>query len=220
LDRKLTELTIPKEIEQLLLVKLKPTSKAQPLKEYDLLKALTAAGYPQFDTSGDTLALFQAHFMLFHLLYRLQPIWQVEGHGKLNIHTLSLYFEPEMKTETEENSQTLSESPVLLHPTGEFDGLKAYYLDFEHYHQTQTEEVQAMLDDFWISFAKGGYSQKDRSLSERQARRLLNLPDSGELTHEQIKRHYQQARSQHHPDKGGSADTFHQMTLAYQTLTF
>lgn len=215
----MTELTIPKDIEQRLLATLKPACKAQPLKEYDLLKALTAAGYPQFDTSGDPLALFQAHFMLFHLLYRLQPIWQAAGHGKLNIHTLSLYFEHEIETETSEKNQTLPESPVLPHPIEEFDGLKAYYLDFEHYRQTQNEQVQAMLDDFWISFAKGGYARENKNLSERQARQRLNLPEHGTLTREQIKRHYQKARSQYHPDKGGCAETFNQVTQAYQILT-
>jgi len=41
---------------------------------------------------------------------------------------------------------------------------------------------------------------------------------SATATQEEIKAAYRQLRSQHHPDRGGDADTFHKIQMAYEQL--
>ncbi len=179
-----------------------------PLKEYDLLKTLTQAGYAEFDLSGSELQLFQAHFMLFHLLYRLQDQWQAAGKGSLEIHTLGIFFK---KTDKIPKSPVLPDEKDAL---ATFDSLKAYYLDFSAYYNTQEEEIQALLDGFWHRFITG---QANSNLSQQQALELFELTPP--FSAHTLKQRYRQLRQHTHPDKGGSNQAFQQVIEAYEILT-
>jgi len=202
---------ISAELEQLIWQVV--TQHSPPLKEFHLLKTLAQAGYTQFELGKDELSLFQAHFMLFHLLYRLQNQWLEAGLGILHIHTLEIRFEPFEKAEN------LSESPALPPKTANldrFDPLKAYYLDFSAYYQTQSDEVQQLLEDFWLTFGRQPTRQTQGNLSYQQALTLFELEPS--FSAQILKQRYRQLRQQTHPDKGGSASDFQQVLEAYEIL--
>jgi len=60
------------------------------VREYDFLLILRDLGLPIFSemTSGDSLQMFRAHFILFHLLYCLRDLMYHEKKGSLEIHCL------------------------------------------------------------------------------------------------------------------------------------
>ncbi|GAB6034006.1 DNA-J related domain-containing protein [Galenea microaerophila] len=207
----LTEPHISTELEQLIWQTI--TQSAHPLKEYDLLKTLSQAGYAQFDLGQDELTLFQAHFMLFHLLYRLQNRWAEQGKGQLHIHVLDIHFDC-FKT-----GENVSKSPVLLSTDADlsaFDPLKAYYLDFSAYYQTQSDEVKSLLEDFWRTFMHRPSLRRQKGMAYQQALTLFALePDFDQQT---LKQRFRQLRQQTHPDKGGSAAAFQQVLEAYEVL--
>ena len=206
---------ITAELEQLIWQNIPHTTDPTKatLKEYDLLKCLAQAGYEQFKLGNQPLHLFQAHFMLFHLLYRLQNKWFQAGLGILHIHSLKIEFEPFEKAENLPKSPAPGSKSIQLE---HFDPLKAYYLDFSAYYQTQTEEVQQLLESFWHAFARQSISTSTNQMSYQQALSLFEL--SPPFSPQQLKQRYRQLRQATHPDRGGSAETFQKVQTAYQCL--
>lgn len=202
---------IPAELEQLIWQVV--TQHSSPLKEYHLLKTLAQAGYTQFELGKDALSLFQAHFMLFHLLYRLQNQWLEAGLGTLYIHTLEIRFEPFEKAE---NLSKFPAQPSKTANLDRFDPLKTYYLDFSAYYQTQSDEVRQLLKDFWLTFAQQPFQRIQGNLSYQQALTLFDLEPS--FSPQTLKQRYRQLRQQTHPDKGGNASDFQQVLEAYEIL--
>ena len=47
-------------------------------------------------------------------------------------------------------------------------------------------------------------------------RQILGIDASAKVTPEQVEQRYRTLRSAHHPDKGGSAETFHAVQVAYE----
>ena len=79
--------TLPEHFESLLWELLKTR---QSITEYELMRYLSEEGFPEFKPDLDPLTLFRSHFLLFHLLYRLQDRWFSENRGQLNIHTTDI----------------------------------------------------------------------------------------------------------------------------------
>lgn len=157
------------------------------LSEYDLFAALHAAGDSRFDitTLRDSFSLFCSHFRLFNALYRLrEQLWQ-EQLGELIINPLRVVLRPFDVGE----SETRQLAGV--------DPLRDYYLDITHLEQTTAEQVEQMLEKFWVRL--------EGSERRREALAVLELTDPIDAT--AIKLHYRKLVMKHHPDRGG--DTVH-----------
>lgn len=165
-------------------------------KEYDLMQALNRAGYEFFQLELDELAIFQKHFLLFHFLYQLQETWWQQKIGYLEIHTLQIQLHP-----ISQNTTPATDDP-----------LKTYYLDASQLETTQQEDVLKLLDSFWQkykNFLPEDVINADKSI----------LQIDGELNQQSLKQQYRLLCQQHHPDKGGENETFHQIQQAYQRLS-
>lgn len=194
---------IPQELEATLLQLLQQ----QTWQEHALLKRLEQQGYSQFAPSLDTLELFQAHFLLFHILYRLQDKWRSNKIGELSIFTLAIQLDPFIpfpsKTSTMEDKASVDLTSR--------DELKAYYLDFSAYRNTQAQEVQNLLDQFWEQLQKQPLPHQIE-----QALTLFKLDTP--FNQNQLTQRYRQLAQKHHPDKGGETNAFQNITHHYHLL--
>ncbi len=156
----------------------------QGIDEYSLIKRL-AADFPDspFAVAGalrEPLALFQLHFLLFHQLYRLAD--QVAAQDlQLDIHALSIRLGPRMP-----GREALQRE----------DPLRAYYLDWAQWVETNTADVERLLGDF--------YQGKTNVPADEHAAALQLFELQEPLTPKDVKQRHRQLLSQHHPDRGGS----------------
>lgn len=186
---------IPIELEQVIFSEL---SVDVPVKEYELMQQLHLKGFEMFQPSLDELTLFRAHFLLFHILYRLQDKWLAEKALWLEIHSLSLQL------------YDLNNSVQLPIQDSQ---LKQYYLNYEHFLTTQATEVQALLNDFWSRFSK------HLNAEELQIHlTILALPTDKPLTRKALNSQYRHLSQRHHPDKGGDKEQFQQINHAVSEL--
>ncbi|WP_157792618.1 DNA-J related domain-containing protein [Thiomicrospira microaerophila] len=195
-----TQPAIPQALEATLLELIQTSPKG--ISEHLLLKQLAERGYPEFAPSLEPLKLFQAHFLLFHLLYRLQAPWRQQGLGDLDIHCLSIRFKP---------------APPLSHDCALAvnDSLRDYYLDYHHYRETQSADVVKLLDDFWQTFA--GVKPTHHPDID-QARKTLDIAPDQPLNKAIIDQAYRRLCQVHHPDKGGHTAEFQKISQAAATL--
>lgn len=177
-------------------------------KEYDLLKTLVKFGFKQFTPSLEPLELFRSHFLLFHLLYRLQDKWQQEQKGILAIHSLEIRLLSAKQTNTTDIASLadFGETPPEV---------KAYYLDYSTFLETQEKEVIELLDSFWNSFGERPV-QHTINISKEESINILQI--DGHLSTEQINRQFRRLSQVHHPDKGGDADAFRKLCEARDRL--
>ena len=176
------------------------------IAEHALLKQLSQAGYAVFTPSLEPLELFQAHFLLFHILYRLADKWQQAGHGRLVIDCLKIYFQ----TESDLNFSAFDQTALARD-----DSLKRYYLDYQHYRDTQTQDVVDLLDQFWKQLS--GVPTANTSEIE-QAKLTLEMSIHQEISLEQVNLQYRKLCFIHHPDRGGDTQTFQKINQAAQLL--
>ena len=176
---------------------------AQPtgIAEHAFLKQLSQAGYAVFTPSLEPLELFQAHFLLFHILYRLTDKWQQAGHGRLVIDCLNIHFQTESDLDMTHSAQT---------DLARDDSLKRYYLDYQHY-----RDVVDLLDQFWKQLS--GVLTASPSEIE-QAKQVLELEIHAEISLDQLNRQYRKLCFIHHPDRGGDTQTFQKINQAAQVL--
>lgn len=174
---------------------------AEPLSEFQLLKALQEAPYHLLPKSAfdDNTLLFQVHFTLYNALYRMQH----QG-----IKTKSFYLDI-LPTKIEK--LPFSEKNSLGQELATEDKLKRYYLDWNNFSETTADDIDAMLENFWKRLA-GKYSEQE--LEPYLAKMDFNtLP-----TKSVLKARYLQLSNQWHPDKGGDAKAFSELNDAYQIL--
>ena len=167
------------------------------LNEVSLFNALDdqgIAGFSRSEREGD-LALFRRHFLLFHVLYRLRDRLRSEQRAELEIHTLK--------------------SRLLPYHAGEralavgHDALRDYYLDLDNLHDTDEEELQALIGEFW---------EKMNALDHREkALRVLGL--EGDEPFEAVKGRYRRLAARHHPDRGGDPHHFREIRSAFEALS-
>lgn len=166
------------------------------VSEHALLQSLADRGLGLFgvDYFHSTLGLFQAHFLLFHCLYRLRNTLRSTRQGDLDIHCLCIRLLP--------HRDESCDYPAMPEP------LAAYYLDLDNLESTGEADVLAMLDSFWKKFAAD--ERRDEALSVLQ----LSAPAS----HDDIKRQYRRLAMQHHPDRGGDPAQFQRLEWAMGVL--
>ncbi|MBF0502641.1 MAG: DnaJ domain-containing protein [Candidatus Riflebacteria bacterium] len=171
----------------------------QGLSEFELLTLLRECNMPVFAESGldEPLNLFRTHFLLFHLLYRLREHLRKSGTGDLDIHCLRILLLPP--------SREFAHDEIL---PGIPDKLREYYLNLKNLHETERDEVDAMLRGFW--------SKYERCKTRPAALTTFGLET--EATPEDIRRRYRELVMTHHPDRGGDAERFHAVIEAAAIL--
>ncbi|MEH6501372.1 MAG: DNA-J related domain-containing protein [Pseudoalteromonas distincta] len=175
------EQLLPEGFEKRLLAELQ--ANPQGIDEFSLIRRL-AVLFPDSlfaapDALRQPLKLFQLHFLLFHLLYRLADRIADEGRY-LEMHTLRIVL-----------MERPAGQPALVKP----DLLRAYYLDWSQWANTHAEDVQQLL----AGVHQGPLSVPDDQLADALALFDLKVPASpGE-----IKKRYRTLVQRHHPDKGG-----------------
>lgn len=153
------------------------------LSEYALLQRLRDDRRSGFapGRSEDPHALFRMHFLLFHLLYRLREALHRDSAGDLEIHTLKIRW----------HNPVHSHSQALARP----DPLAAYYLDLDNLHASSRADIERMLGQFWVRFAR--FDRRGAALA------VLELPADADA--DSILRQYRRLAMRHHPDRGGDA---------------
>lgn len=166
------------------------------LSEYALLKWLEsqAEGLPIERDDSDQLTLFRSHFILYHLLYRLQGRLHTERRGSLSISPLCIRIE----------ADSLSGVGLIEH-----DPLRAYYLDLAELERTTADDVATLLDSFW--------RRLEAWHACRGALEVLGFIDEVPEFAE-VRRRYRQLCMRHHPDRGGDTTTLQTINEAMAQL--
>ncbi|WEJ61664.1 DNA-J related domain-containing protein [Thiomicrorhabdus lithotrophica] len=201
--------TLPEHFESLIWELLKTR---QSISEYELMRYLSEEGFPEFKPDLDPLTLFRSHFLLFHLLYRLQDQWFSENRGLLSIHTTDIHLQ---EIDLAANSEDASQQDSLQAPQVD-DSIKSYYLDYSEFLNTQEDDVLRLIDDFWIRMA--GYSIQPIGEEVRlQAQQRLDL-EGQTLSVQIVKQQFRCLCQKNHPDKGGDPQIFRQICDAKEVL--
>ncbi len=178
--------------------------KKQPdgISEFDILTELKQR-LPEFSqlSDGQNLQLFRQHFLIMNALYQLQTrLWQEEN---LTLSILSTRITLSHTSQAiRSDSTTLSDSVDAK--------LAAYYLDWNEYEHTGTEQVKEMLDGFYKGISLTG--DRDAALS------TLEFESNNNPSKTDIKQQYRKLAQQHHPDRGGDQEAFISLREAYEYL--
>ncbi|CAJ1896997.1 MULTISPECIES: DNA-J related domain-containing protein [Aeromonas] len=143
---------------------------------------------------GDEQQLFRLNFLIMNALYQLQAELHDEGWWLL-ISTLDIRIEPLAPRNT---ASALARG----------EALRSYYLDWQVFWQTDREEVEALLGSFWRAYARDEH--------RAEALTLFALPAGAGP--DAIRRRWRELALQHHPDRGGDADTFIRLRWAWEHL--
>ena len=180
-------------IEQTLLIEALDSllSDGRAVSEFELLQLLKDPPWQLFGESSfqDNLSLFQAHFVLFHCLYRLRADWLAENKGYLKISAL--------------NIQRYADISSYPEAPGEQE-LADYYLDWQNLINTDAREVENLLDSFWQKFGQIRYWQAPDEDEIVAAFAHFKLETQADW--KQVKKIYLKYQSLAHPDKGGDAE--------------
>ncbi|MFQ2198740.1 DNA-J related domain-containing protein [Aeromonas hydrophila] len=142
----------------------------------------------------EQLQLFRLNFLIMNALYQLQAELHGEGWW-LVISTLDIRLEP---LATREGGSALARG----------EALRSYYLDWQVFWQTDREEVETQLGSFWRAC--------ERDEHRAEALTLFALPTGAQP--DAIRRRWRELALQHHPDRGGDADTFIRLRWAWEHL--
>jgi DnaJ-domain-containing protein 1 len=168
----------------------------QGISEFDLLRELQRERDGDFgpETFRDELAMFRAHFLLFHALYRLRDYLFGQQFALLEIHVLDIRLTP-----WREGHATALATP---------DPMREYYLNLDHLENTTVQDVEELLGRFWV-----GYFANEKRAQALQVLGLDNAADSAE-----IEQSYRKLAMRHHPDRGGDEQQFQQIQQAITVL--
>ena len=168
------------------------------LSAHDLLQQL--AHHPVFEqlselNSQPQLQLFRKNFLLMNGLYQLQR--SLQGGGiYLSVSALESRFET--KAAGRADSRELEQA----------DPVRDYFLDWSNFHETDEQDVLALLEGFWLRYFSAG------ELTDARARLGVEAGASAA----EIKQRYRELAALHHPDKGGDEATFIEIRQAYEQL--
>lgn len=166
------------------------------IAEHRLLKRLQRDNPDHFPARlfADDLALFRAHFLLFHALYKLRDSWFNEGRGALEIDPRAIRLVPQSADAGE---------ALAAH-----DPMRSYYLDLNNLTDTTADNVATLLGDFWVRYYAG--SRRTEALA------VLGLTADADLGAAQ--RRYRELAMTHHPDRGGDSEAFREIQEAIAVL--
>ncbi|MFM5428060.1 DNA-J related domain-containing protein [Aeromonas veronii] len=164
-------------------------------KVHELMAALRQQGAIPVLADDEQLQLFRVNFLIMNALYQLQAELYEEGWW-LVISTLDIRLEP------------LAENLQTNHGFALGENLRSYYLDWQVFWQTDRAEVEALLNRFWHAYDGEGH--------KAEALALLELNEGA--SQEAIRRRWRELALQHHPDRGGNAETFIRIRWAWEVL--
>ncbi|MCX7127260.1 DNA-J related domain-containing protein [Aeromonas sp.] len=164
-------------------------------KVHELMADLRQQGAIPPLADDEQLQLFRVNFLIMNALYQLQAeLWQ-EGWW-LVISTLDIRLEP------------LADKSKASHAFALSENLRSYYLDWQVFWQTDRAEVETLLNRFWRAY--DGEGHKEEALA------LFQLDEKA--SQEAIRRRWRELALQHHPDRGGNAETFIRIRWAWEYL--
>jgi len=164
------------------------------ISEHTLIRQLRDEGLAPFADAvlADELHLFQVHFTLFHLLYRLRDRFRRERRWELHISPLNIAL--------------YSYQPGRA-ALAAADPLRSYYLDPKNL-DTDRGELGRLLDGFWRRLRAG--DERQEALAVLELSEPVDLPT--------IKRRYRLLAMRHHPDRGGDTGTLQDLNRAMDVL--
>ncbi|SNY46506.1 DnaJ domain-containing protein [Arsukibacterium tuosuense] len=154
------------------------------------------------------LQRFQQHFVLYHLLYRLQTEWLATGEGFLSIGLAKVSL-----------LDTGSANTAILAADTDNRSRREYYTDWQNFYAMSEQLLDDYLQQFWQFYSKG--ERDEPQLSPAQAEELLQLTHGFNLA--QLKKAYRSQALLYHPDRHtdrtkGNAAKFIRIRQAYQLL--
>jgi DnaJ-domain-containing protein 1 len=164
-------------------------------KVHELMAALRQQGAIPLLADDEQLQLFRVNFLIMNALYQLQAELHDAGWW-LVISSLDIRLEP------------LADTPEASHAFTIGENLRSYYLDWQVCWQTDRAEVEALLNRFWRAY--DGEGHKEEALA------LLELNEGA--SQEAIRHRWRELALQHHPDRGGNAETFIRIRWAWECL--
>ena len=164
------------------------------LSELALIRALqqppwSVLGEIDFRTPA---AIYPAHFLLFHTLYRWRSELSEMGEETLEINALRIRLRPLKDSQRAELDRA--------------DPLQAFYLDLENY-ALEADTIDRMIDDFW----RGIQRPADTELASACQRLDIACPPESLHT---ARSSFRRLAMKHHPDRGGSTGTLQQLNEA------
>jgi len=193
-----------------------------PCYESTLLREV----FPEMEIlQTDPLLLYQNHFLLFHVLYRLQDEFYRAGQY-LFVHFMRTqvvpYPEEGLCRFFDDAWGRFCATPCQSEPLycdfhrnmiGEtaLDELsvKHFYLDAQNFYKLDADTAQAFIQGTWELLTH--YEAYQRSFD------ILGIPETSNLN--VIKRRFKHLAKQYHPDRGAqSAEKFHEINNAYQLI--
>lgn len=169
---------------------------SEEMGEYALLKLLQQDKRvgPLLDTAtGEPLALYRAHFLLFHALYLLADELAQSQQALLEVSPLVIRW-----CDYRAGQQHLTQP----------DAVREYYFDWQNYEKTDAQEVDELIASFWVGLHR--LDNRDDALA------ALGLTDP--VDDETIRKVYQRLAMQHHPDRGGDDEKIQAINAAVKLL--
>jgi hypothetical protein len=180
-----------------------PAAKDKSLTEQYLLSRLGLKLTMDTELSPD-LQRFQQHFVLYHLLYRLQTEWLTTGEGFLSICLAKVT----LLTTDSPASHELAEH-------NDNSSRREYYINWQNFYAMSEQLLDDYLQQFWQRYSN--VEVNTALLSAEQAQQCLQLNPDFTLT--ELKKAYRRKALLLHPDRAsGDVEKFRQIQQAYQQL--
>ena len=192
----LLPLNIPlEELENLIFDHLE--TRVSGISEYDLIQHLRNQNCfslnPDELLSSDSLIMFQIHFIVFHALYRLRDRFRILESNELDLNPVCIRLLSFTRGDT---------------ALAEFDALYDYYMDINNLAETRSEDVDKMLERFWLRLDN----------SERRTEALKELELEDPVSNDIIREQYRRLAMKHHPDRGGETEKLQRINTAVSIL--
>lgn len=171
--------------------------RSQGISEYDLIQYLREQELFNLDPdellSSDSLVMFRIHFIVFHALYRLRDRVRQQALNDIDLNPVCIQLQ-----------QYRSNESALV----EYDALYEYYMDADNLVNTGSEDVDEMLQRFWLRLDN----------SERRAEALKELELKDPVSDDVIRKQYRRLAMKHHPDRGGEREKLQRINAAMSIL--
>ncbi|WP_165854953.1 DNA-J related domain-containing protein [Marinobacter sp. JSM 1782161] len=173
---------------------------AEGVSELALIRQLQQPPWQLLDSVdfSEPSAIYPAHFLLFHCLYRLRDDLNANGE-QLDISPMRI---------------RIRLSPMVSGDgmPGNCDRLREFYLDLSQYNLSEGA-VQRMLDDFWAGRAPVT-ADRDSLDEAAQVLGFEAIPDDFAT----IRQAYRRQAMHAHPDRGGTKEAVQDLNAAFHTL--
>lgn len=172
----------------------------------------------------DSLTLYQSHFILYNILYKLKDEFHKDNKylhvhfmrtflidypdkGKCFFYNEDLFCFCKNECKGENNYCDFHLKRI---GSNNIDMLseKYFYLDKNNYYKLNKETAEAFLSGTWEILAK--FDDFKKSF------KILNLPESADLN--TIKRQFKYLAKKYHPDTGEASNKFYEINNAYRFL--